>query len=54
MLKEVQRIVSEDQPAIFLDHFKWFLPMSSRLTGYTLAPLWYWDAFGRDLVPATA
>lgn len=54
ILKEIQRIVSEDQPAIFLEHFKWFLPMSTRLTGYTLAPLWYWDSFGRDLVPATA
>jgi peptide/nickel transport system substrate-binding protein len=54
ILKEIQRIVSEDQPAIFLEHNKWFLPMSTRLTGYTLAPLWYWDSFGRDLVPATA
>ena len=29
MLREVQRIISEDQPAIFLEHFKWFLPMST-------------------------
>ena len=36
MLREVQRIISDDQPAIFLEHFKWFLPMSTRLTGYTL------------------
>lgn len=54
MLKEAQRLISEDQPAIFLEHFKWFLPMSSTLTGYTLAPLWYWDSIGRDLVPATS
>jgi len=54
MLREVQRIISEDQPAIFLEHFKWFLPMSTRLTGYTLSPLWYWDAIGRDLRPADA
>jgi peptide/nickel transport system substrate-binding protein len=54
MLREVQRIISDDQPAIFLEHFKWFLPMSTRLTGYTLSPLWYWDAIGRDLRPADA
>ena len=54
MLKEAQRIISDDQPAIYLEHFKWFLPMSTRLTGYTLTPLWYWDSFGRDLVPTEA
>jgi peptide/nickel transport system substrate-binding protein len=54
MLKEVQRKVSDDQPAIFLEHFKWFMPMTTNVTGYTLAPLWYWDSIGRDLVPATS
>ncbi len=54
MLKEAQRIISEDQPYIFLEHFKWFLPMSTSITGYTLSPLWYWDAIGRDLVPVEA
>ncbi len=53
MLREVQRIISADQPIIFLDHFKWFLPISTSLSGYTLAPLWYWDSFGRDLVPSS-
>ena len=54
MLKDVQKLISEDQPAIFLEHFKWFLPMSARLAGYTLSPLWYWDSIGRDLAPAEA
>jgi peptide/nickel transport system substrate-binding protein len=54
LLREVQKIVSDDQPGIFLEHFKWFLPMSTKLTGYTLSPLWYWDSIGRDLVPAEA
>jgi peptide/nickel transport system substrate-binding protein len=54
MLIEAQKLISEDQPAIFLEHFKWFLPMSTSLTGYRLAPLWYWDSFGRDLKPASA
>jgi peptide/nickel transport system substrate-binding protein len=54
LLTEAQKLISEDQPAIFLEHFKWFLPMSATLTGYTLSPLWYWDSFGRDLVPVEA
>jgi peptide/nickel transport system substrate-binding protein len=54
MLKDAQKLISDDQPAIFLEHFKWFLPMNSRLAGYTLSPLWYWDSIGRDLVPANA
>lgn len=54
MLREAQKLISDDQPAIFLEHFKWFLPMSTSLTGYTLGPLWYWDSIGRDLKPADA
>jgi peptide/nickel transport system substrate-binding protein len=54
LLADVQKLISDDQPAIFLEHFKWFLPMSATLTGYTLSPLWYWDSFGRNLVPAEA
>lgn len=54
MLKQAQAIISEDQPAIFFEHFKWFLPMSTRLGGYTVTPLWYWDCIGRDLAPVTA
>jgi peptide/nickel transport system substrate-binding protein len=54
MLREAQQIISEDQPAIFLEHFKWFMPMTANLTGYSITPLWYWDAIGRDLKPADA
>lgn len=54
MLKDAQKLISDDQPAIFLEHFKWFLPISTRLSGYTLSALWYWDAIGRDLVPTDA
>jgi peptide/nickel transport system substrate-binding protein len=54
LLTDVQKRISDDQPAIFLEHFKWLMPMSDTLTGYTLSPLWYWDSLGRDLVPAEA
>ncbi len=54
MLIDIQKLVAADQPYIYIDHFKWFMPMAKSLTGYTLAPLWYWDAFGRSLRPAEA
>jgi peptide/nickel transport system substrate-binding protein len=51
-LLEVQKLVSADQPWIWYEHFKWTLPMGKELTGYQVTPLWYWDAFLRDLKPA--
>jgi peptide/nickel transport system substrate-binding protein len=53
MLIDAQKQIAADQPAIFFEHFKWFMPMSANLTGYTVTPLWYWDAFARDLKPAS-
>jgi peptide/nickel transport system substrate-binding protein len=52
MLRKAQQIISDEQPEIFIDHFKWFMPFNKSLTGYTLRPLWYWDAFCRELKPA--
>jgi peptide/nickel transport system substrate-binding protein len=54
MLIDAQKLISDDQPWIFFEHFKWFMPMNKDLTGYTLSALWYWDCFGRDLKPAGA
>jgi peptide/nickel transport system substrate-binding protein len=51
MLIEAQQIVSDEQPEIFIDHFKWFMPLNNALTGYAPRPLWYWDAFCRELKP---
>ncbi len=54
MLIDAQKIISDQQPWIFLEHYNWFMPMSKSLTGYKLTALWYWDCFGRDLKPASA
>ncbi len=51
LLIQAQKLIAEDAPVIFLDHFKWFYPMSKAFTGYEMGPLWYWDSFGRDVVP---
>ncbi len=48
-LIDIQKQIAADQPAIFFEHFKWFMPMSSSVSGYEVTPLWYWDAFMRDL-----
>lgn len=54
MLVEIQQLIAADQPAIFFEHFKWFMPMTNTLEGYEVQPLWYWDAFARTLKPTSA
>lgn len=53
-LIEAQKLIAADMPIIWLDHFKWFLPMKKGLTGYSIGPLFYWDSFLRDLRPEGA
>ncbi len=52
MLVEAQKLIAADQPWIFFEHSKWYMPMTKGLTGYKVTALWYWDAFTRDLKPA--
>jgi peptide/nickel transport system substrate-binding protein len=53
-LIDAQKKIAADMPIVWLDHFKWFLPMKAGLTGYTIRPLFYWDSFLRDLKPEGA
>jgi peptide/nickel transport system substrate-binding protein len=50
-LIEAQKKIAADMPIIWLDHFKWFLPIKAGLGGYSIGPLFYWDSFLRDLAP---
>ncbi|MGI8477856.1 MAG: ABC transporter substrate-binding protein [Thermomicrobiales bacterium] len=52
ILIEAQKLIAADMPLIWLDHPKWFLAMDKNLSGYVISPLFYWDSFFRDLVPA--
>lgn len=52
MLIDAQKLIAADMPLIWLDHNKWFMAKDKTLTGYTMHPLFYWDAFLRDLRPA--
>lgn len=51
MLIDAQKLIAADMPVIWLDHFKWFMAIDNAYTGYTIRPLFYWDAFLRDLAP---
>jgi peptide/nickel transport system substrate-binding protein len=51
MLIDAQKLIAADQPVIWLDHFKWFLAVDKAFGGYTIRPLYYWDAWLRDLAP---
>src|SRR5215213_1471303 len=53
-LIEAQKKIAADMPIIWLDHFKWFLATKKGLTGYNIGPLFYWDAWLRDLKPSEA
>jgi peptide/nickel transport system substrate-binding protein len=52
MLIDAQKLIAADMPIIWLDHNKWFMAKDTSLTGYTIHPLFYWDAFLRDLQKA--
>jgi peptide/nickel transport system substrate-binding protein len=52
MLIDAQKLIAADMPLIWLDHNKWFMAKDKSLTGYTMHPLFYWDAFLRDLTKA--
>jgi peptide/nickel transport system substrate-binding protein len=54
MLIDAQKLISADQPHIWLEHFKWYWPMTKTITGYEIRPLWYWDGWGRWIKPASA
>src|SRR5829696_6150224 len=52
MLVDAQKLIAADQPWIFFEHNKWYMPMTKGIAGYKITALWYWDAFTRDLKPA--
>jgi peptide/nickel transport system substrate-binding protein len=54
MLIDAQKLISDDQPFVWLEHFKWFMPFTKGITGYSITPLWYYDCWGRSIKPATA
>ena len=51
MLIDAQKLIAVDMPVIWLDHYKWFFAVDKAYGGYTIRPLYYWDAWLRNMAP---
>ena len=49
LMIEAQAIIAEDSVWIVLEHPKQPLAMNKMFSGYSITPLWYWDAFLKDV-----
>ena len=49
LMIEAQQIIAEDSVWIVLEHPKQPLAMNKMFSGYSITPLWYWDAFLKDV-----
>jgi peptide/nickel transport system substrate-binding protein len=52
MLVEAQELIAADMPVVWIEYPKQFWAMNAAITGYELSPLWAWECFTRDLLPA--
>lgn len=49
LMIQIQQIVAGDAAIIVFDHPKQPLAMNKQFTGYTITPLWYHDAFAKNI-----
>jgi peptide/nickel transport system substrate-binding protein len=49
LMIEITKIIAEDTPWILIDHPKQMLAVNKDIEGYSIVPLWYWDAFMKDV-----
>jgi len=49
MMIEAQGLLAEASPLIVFDYLKQPFAMNKQFTGYTISPLWYWDAFVKNI-----
>ncbi|MGF9798580.1 ABC transporter substrate-binding protein [Brevibacillus agri] len=49
LMIEAIKIIAEDTPWIMINHPKQILATSKSLEGYSITPLWYWDAFTKNM-----
>lgn len=49
MMIEAQGIIAEDSPLIVFDYLKQPFALNKDYTGYQITPLWYWDAFVKNI-----
>ncbi len=49
LMLQAQSIIAEDSPWIVVLHPKQTFVLSNDFEGYTITPLWYWDAFAKNI-----
>ncbi|WP_052404739.1 ABC transporter substrate-binding protein [Bacillus rubiinfantis] len=49
LMIKAEKIIAEDSPWIMLNHPKQILAANQDLNGYDITPLWYWDAFTKNM-----
>ena len=49
LMIEAQKLIAEDSVWIVLEHPKQPLAINKEFSGYQITPLWYWDAFLKDV-----
>lgn len=49
LMIHAQKLIAEDAPWIMIDHPKQILTTTKNIEGYSITPLWYWDAFMKDV-----
>lgn len=49
LMIQVEQILAEDSPWIVFDHPKQILALNKAYSGYDITPLWYWDAFAKNI-----
>jgi peptide/nickel transport system substrate-binding protein len=49
MMIDAAKLIAADSPWIMFDHPKQPFALNTQFTGYELVPLWYWDAFTKNI-----
>lgn len=49
LMIQAQKIIAEDSPWIVILHPKQTFVLNNDFEGYLITPLWYWDAFAKNI-----
>ena len=49
LMIKAQQIIADDSPWIVVLHPRQTFVLNNNFEGYTISPLWYWDAFAKDI-----
>ncbi len=49
LMVQAEQIIAQDSPWIVILHPKQTFVLNNDFEGYTITPLWYWDAFAKDI-----